>query len=191
VFNEITPFVRQLPVRDLSLSSENSSPVPPSHAATLGYGSSYVQTVFGSTDQIWPGLQTLRFCGTVWYDYEETGNHDDASAIRKRVTFSEWSFKTLVVDIKATRAHNSPQEERFFAVFLNAQHAEATDAWWPRMDRIEMRIPNSLEEGFRRRLAEAQKAGPLARLQQRILPMVVFVDEDGTERKLISDDQSP
>jgi len=53
-------------------------------------------------------------------------------------------------------------------------------------ERIELRGGASLEERFRERVDEKQKVG-LSAFEERIASMIVFVDEDETERRLLEE----
>lgn len=151
-------------------------------------------------EQPWKNLHTIRFNGRLWYD-SGTREHDDEHIrqfVRRRISFWQWSFRTLVIDLPRdlkqsmlwfggdlTDLFLEPNEGRETVSSSTTARLEP-ERWWNGLERIELRVPIWLEDQFRLRLKMAQKES-LATLQQRILPMIVFVGVDGEESRLMTE----
>ena len=129
-------------------------------------------------EQPWQDLQTLTVDGALWFD--QVDHH--GLPISPRISFAAWTFKTLIVNLPPQPANwrTRPFTHDFFNLFLDPVTARESATWWVGLERIELRVPSEIEDEFRlRRLDAREKAGPLGGLQKRILPLIVFVREDG------------
>lgn len=163
-----------------------------------GYGwmHPYARTPFaaslcGTIEQPWSDLQSIRMRNLIWTD--EVNAIGEVGV--KRIAFSNWTFEVLTLDLTmmhkaGTRLERNKRAAKeiaqtFFQFFLDPVDSEESGRWWKGLKRIELRVLPAMEAEFRRRLDLATKALPLAGLQKKILPLIVFVDDDGTERRLI------
>lgn len=160
--------------------------------------------LFGTLSPPWKDLREVCFCGTLWSDEQDdsgpAGSEEPDLSLYPRIALVQWAFKVLVVELpelpqsdgKDARDIDSVARQSiadFFDLFFRPVQSEKVDRWWTGLERIELRVAHWVETKFRHQLVKQRKAGPLARLQQRLLPMVVFVGEDGEETRLMEEDE--
>lgn len=182
-----------LPVQYFALRYRGSEVGPACATDTAGECSI---ELLGTDEQPWEHLKSFCLVDTFWHDevlyrpdIPGPTSHSDWFA---RIAFANWKMSVLIFDGSRGPWRDATDQSslNFFDLFFNPVEAEGSDVWWTELERIELRIPLSMAADFRSRYDEAIKAGPLARLQRRILPMVVFIAPDGTESKLIDDAES-
>ena len=180
----IMAFTAHLPLQDFTYDGALNLKIPSvTHAFDSALGSRFGR----SGEQPWKDLHTIHMRGALSYDHQD----EDRVPFVPRVSFWDWSFKVLALDLadKDEDWMVRPGASRFFNLFLHPVGAEESSDWWRGLERIELRGPPELEAGFRIRLDEARSTRPFAGLQKRILPMVVFIERDGTERRLIEENE--
>lgn len=140
--------------------------------------------IFGSIIQPWKSLHTIRFVGSLYYHTIE--DWTNAPCIY-RIAFSQWTFRVLIVEVPTDipRVERGYSYTKFFDIFLRSVEDEESVPWWRGLERIELRTPNWVENDFRRLMLEVEKDTPRARLQSEVFPLIVFVDEDGVEQRLV------
>lgn len=165
-------FLSRLPILDFSLSACGKEVI---------YTASWAKGFFGTTDQPWADLRTVSLSHGLFFDQHD---NDDRKLTFPRLPFGDWSFDVLIVNARwpAVWPTFSVGKEDFLRFMFKSDGGRA---WWPTLGRIELRAVSAVERAFRRRLKKATKAGSQAGPQKRILPLVVFVDEDGAERRLM------
>ena len=136
-------------------------------------------------------LQTLTFSGAVWWD--------EVEKTKRQLSLCNRAFKVLVLDLRVSpddgKTDPDSDLEEDDAAYLNftdiildplrSSPSEAGD-FLPEVLRIEFRVGSKLEEHLRGETKKYEQAG-LSAIQKRILPLIVFLDDDGAERKLINE----
>lgn len=135
-------------------------------------------------DALWAHLDVLVLHGSLWYDelnFDPTTDYLD----RRRLSFSDWSFKVLVVRFQnGLRGDEKQVVELFLDVDPRDQPTFLTAT-----ERIEFIAgPKLVEEKFTKEVAKREKVG-LSEFEKRIATLIVFVDEDGTERRLLENSE--
>lgn len=114
----------------------------------------------------------------------------------QRLAFESWSFSLLAIDIPNlemsardanARARNFP-DSFFLNEFSDELELADSGRWWTGLEKIELRVPTSFETSFRRCYEAAVKAAPLSVMEKKILPLIVFIGENGEESKLVEED---
>ena len=126
----------------------------------------------------WRGLDVLIFEGYLRYDEE----HLDPAMVHfpTRLSLSDWSLRVLVVRFHPSRGGD---EALVVELFLDVD-LEYQPTFLTATERIEFRgRTRGVEEQFRKEVEEKEKVG-LNAFEKRIASLIVFVDEDGTERWL-------
>ena len=117
-------------------------------------------------------LDVLVFEGLLWYQ-DLTTFH----------SLSDWSFRVLVVHFHPA---GRGDEERVVELFLDV-HSEDQPDFLTTTERIEFSGgPTGVEEQFRKAVEEKKRVG-LNEFEKRIASLIVFVDEDGTERRVLEE----
>jgi len=129
-------------------------------------------------DAFWTSLEVLIFEGYLWYD--EFLVPITRALDRTRLSLSGWSFRVLVV-----RFHpGEGDEELVVDLFLNVDPRDQP-TFLIDTERIEFSGgAKGVEKEFRKAVEEKKKVG-LSEFEKRIASMIVFVDEDGMERRLL------
>ena len=158
---------------------------------TLGSNTSFVNLIGGPAPSA--PLETLTFTGAVLWDQVKY----PGPASFHRLSLSDRAFKTLVVDLREsadnreTDSYRKSDEEEEAdledaAIILDPLRSMPSQAghFLPEVRRIELRVGSKLEGQLRTQTKKYEQAG-LSVLQERILPPIVFIDDDGTERRVI------
>lgn len=133
-------------------------------------------------------LKTLTLDGTLWNDELpiETDGYIETSS------FADWSFKVLVVRMDSSKydslyppLHIPNARKRAVELFFDNSLYEG-GSFLERVERIEFRTDVKMEDEFRAEVAERKKVG-LRAFERRSASMIVFVDEDGRERRLLDE----
>jgi len=99
---------------------------------------------------------------------------------RQKLSLSDWSFRVLVVRLHTGRGDAEPVVDLFLKVDPREQSTFLTAT-----ERAEFSGgPRVVEEQFRKAVEEKKRVG-LSEFERRIASLIVFVDEDGTERRLL------
>jgi len=133
---------------------------------------------------LWGRLHVLIFEGYLWYD--KTLDPMTVGFGRRRLlSLSDWSFRVLVVRFHpAGRGKEKPVVDLFLDVDLEDQPTFLTAT-----GRIELSGgPSGMEEQFRNAVEEKKRVG-LSAFEERIASMIVFVDEDDTERRRLEEQE--
>ena len=126
---------------------------------------------------LWRRLDVLILQGCLWYDEVEVPT--TPSLDRRRLSFSDRSIRVLIV-----RFHTGKGKEEVVALFLDVDSADKL-TFLIATERIEFIGGAKLvEEEFRKEVAKREEVG-LSQFEKRIASMIVFVDEDGKERRLL------
>lgn len=129
-----------------------------------------------SRPSLWTNLNKLVFRNTLWYDYP------------KRLSFSDWSFKVVVVEVAPKMVVDT---KTALSLFLEPSPKENV-GFLEDVERIEFKIrggfAREVEQNFRND-ATRRKGRGLSELEKRLLPLMVFVGDDGVERKLLKGDE--
>ena len=121
------------------------------------------------------------FVGSIWSDFLGLRNGER----RYRISLSNWSFRVLVVEPSPLETIVA-QAGQTFALFLEPDVPSGEDHP-EEVERIELRLrgrsARDTEDVFRG-AAKKRVARGLTSLEERLLPLFVFVREDGTEGRL-------
>lgn len=175
-------FLASLPIVVCTIQESRADTLP---SMTRSFSKAMAAQLFGSSRQPWKDLETIRTQGTVFWDAYDKARRE----ITPRLALSEWSFKLLALELPDRPSTPAPgpvqsDEGTFYSLFFDPVRPDESTSWWRGLERIELTVPSSMEAEMRRRLEEKRWAASIG-LQRRILPMVVFVDKDGSQRKLI------
>ena len=174
-------FVATLPIVDFT---RHGNPCEPA-TVTATFSKAVAAQLFGSTKQPWRNLWTVRMRDTVYFDEYDHARKETTP----RLALSEWSPKVFAIHLPdgPPLAHRRfrPGEDDFYWLFLDHVSVAESSTWWTGLERVELNLPSAMETEFRHRFERDWDADSLFGLQKRILPMIVFVDGDGIETRLI------
>jgi len=129
---------------------------------------------------LWRRLDVLIFEGYLWYDTISVPKKFGGN--RRRISLSDWSFRVLVVHFNT----DGGDEELVVDLFLNVDPRDQP-TFLIDTERIYFSGGAKIvEKEFRKAVEEKKKVG-LSEFERRIASLIVFVDEDGTERRLLED----
>lgn len=134
----------------------------------------------------WKDLQRIVFRGTLWFDENLfPGNPGDP-----RISFSEWSFRILVIEL----AFPQKVEDaiRALEVFLDLRPERRTGDFPRSTERIEFRVCGQFAGEFEKEVREdvERRVGRgLTAFEKRVASLMVFVGENGEERRLIEEQE--
>ncbi|KAL7414962.1 hypothetical protein BDY24DRAFT_439936 [Mrakia frigida] len=122
----------------------------------------------------WPDLRSIEFVDVLLYEgvdviFLSTFQGGTGLALRTH------PFRNLVVRLDPLRFKDAPS--LYHNLFRSSERS------YPNIERIKMRLGIEIEMSIRR---EREETG-LNALELRLGPLVVFVDEDGTETRLVED----
>lgn len=135
----------------------------------------------------WSNLHTVVF-DTVWLDRTYRGHEN----IGHEVSLAYWSFEVLVFELDPSAGVDEIEivSEAFLSPCSKPKSKAKEEGFLRDTRRIEFRLSGEyaglFEEVFRRRLEE--KTG-LTMFEKRIASLIVFVEEDGKERRLVEEVQ--
>lgn len=72
-------------------------------------------------------------------------------------------------------------------MFLDAPPTEKGETFLEGVRKVEFRTDETVEEEFREEVERRERVGTLNEHERRITSLIVFVDEDGSERRLIEE----
>lgn len=129
--------------------------------------------LLGLDPQPWENLERIIFRGWIWYDHVYGG---------KRLSFSNLSFKVLVVEVPC--GSPNARVEEVVGLFLDPV-SKKDGRFLEEIERIEFRLvgefTSDIEHKFRVEVKKRVARG-LSSLERRLLPLFVSVSEDGQER---------
>ena len=176
ILSHLTP--SQFAIRDHSIGQAFNISLPNTYSDPL-------INALGLEDcgALWRRLDVLIFEGYLWYDkFIDLTTFDNLGRI---ISFSDRSCKVLVVRFHSSRGDEDLVVELFLDVDLEDQPTFLIDT-----ERIEFSGgAKVVEEGFRKAVEEKRSVG-LSEFERRIASLIVFVDEDGTERRLLEEMES-
>ncbi|KAL7410716.1 hypothetical protein BDY24DRAFT_399120, partial [Mrakia frigida] len=184
-FRPFPHIISQLPVQNLTLRDHTSHPSQGNHPSPLEPSTDdglLFADVGLPSDQIWDDLVVVTMEGSVWADevsWEDMST--DEGIERANLALSTWSFKVLVVRFDAS--YDRWDEGRIVYLFLDPDPMDL-EGFLRSTERVEIRGGAPVEKEFRRVIGERREAG-LSEFEKRIASLIVFVEEDGSERRLL------
>lgn len=129
--------------------------------------------------QPWKHLDRVTYKGAILWDSKSFTFQNIVSRFR-RLPLTEWSFRTLIVDLAEWR-------EKFTDAFLLCSAEK--EPFFKHVERIELRLSAQEQSDFRSRLQVIKVKNPVDVVRERLLPLIVFVGPDGKETRLIDANQ--
>jgi len=133
------------------------------------------KALFGEASQPWKQLDSVAFVNATCSDLPST-------LIASRISLSNWSFEVLIVEVSPGRPVVG-DADRTLSLFL-PPNLPTTERFLEDVESIEFRMGGQFakvtEEKFRKEV-KGRVARGLTSVEKRLLPLFVFVREDGTE----------
>ena len=132
-------------------------------------------------------IKRVTFISSVWRDFFLI--KEDTDEVDHRLALWDWPVEELVIDLSDQEGNEGTHADMTdIAMLLDPKtdlHDEPVELF-TELRRIELRVVPALEGVLREETKKHERAG-LSEAQQRILPLIVFVDKDGTETRLLED----
>lgn len=87
-----------LPITHLEVCLRNYNHMSLGFYTINSFSQSFTSRLFDSGPQPWPDLDTVRIRGPILFDYQR---NQDGKIANPRISFSDWSFRVLAVDLPA------------------------------------------------------------------------------------------